>query len=284
VKKEEKIRRMRRTLLSWFKKAGRTLPWRETSDPYAITVSEIMLQQTQVDRVIPKYHAFLKKFPTWKALANAPQSEVVKMWSGLGYNRRALGLQKLAKAITERRGVMPSDFDELVKLPGIGPYTAQAIRAFAFKKANAAPVDTNIERVIKRIFNAYLSDQKGIVKIASDILPNDVWSWNHALMDFGAGICNARAPKCEVCPLKDICIAYPCEGNDIKKNKQPKFEDSDRMYRGRLLVFLRKYSVLRRNDLGQKIGLADNVRAIRILEGLLKEGFIKESRGKITLV
>lgn len=296
-------------MLSWFTRAGRSLPWRITNDPYAITVSEIMLQQTQVDRVIPKYQAFLKRFPSFRALAKAPQSAIVKLWSGLGYNRRAIGLHKLAKVLVENMestptiggvasrkknaippdvgmgkwGVLPEKYDELIKLPGIGPYTAQAIRAFAFRRKDAAPVDTNISRVLQRVFG-YTSNTSRIQHLALSILPKDTWSWNHALMDLGAGVCTARSPKCEICPLKDICAAYPCEGGEIKKPKQKKFEGSDRMYRGRLLSALHKNSVLRRNLLGQSIGLADNARAMRILEGLIKEGFIQEKRGKITLV
>ncbi len=290
VDKQAKVLRMRKALLSWFSRAGRTLPWRKTNDPYAITVSEIMLQQTQVDRVIPKYQAFLKRFPSFGSLAKAPQSAVVKLWSGLGYNRRAIGLHRLAQTIVgvgfyaDPPNTLPDKYDQLIKLPGIGPYTAQAIRAFAFKKKDAAPVDTNIERVLKRVFGAYKRDRKGIEALALEVLPKDTWSWNHALMDLGATVCTARSPKCEACPLKDICAAYPCEGSEIKKSKQKKFEGSDRMYRGRLLSYLHKNSVLRRNSLGQKIGLSDNVRAIRILGGLIKDGFIKEKRGKISLV
>jgi A/G-specific adenine glycosylase len=290
VNKSEKIARFRRRLLKWFTFAARNLPWRRTSDPYRILVSEIMLQQTQVDRVIPKYEAFLKKFPSLSELAKASQSDVIKMWHGLGYNRRALSLHKLAKTIVgvdapaDPSKTLPEKYDELIALPGIGPYTAQAVRAFAFRKKDAAPVDTNIERVLKRVFNGYTLDKNEIQTLAHTVSPKDTWTWNHALMDFGASICVARAPKCEICPLKDICAAYPCDGGDIVKIKQSKFEDSDRMYRGRLISYLRANGILRRNGLLAKIGLADESRADRIIAGLIKEGFIKEKGGKITLV
>ena len=142
---------------------GRDLPWRKTTDPYAIVVSEVMLQQTQVDRVIPKYHAFLAKFPDWRHLAKASQASVVKMWHGLGYNRRAMMLHRLGGEMTrdvERSPEMPKELDELVKLPGIGAYTAQAVRAFAFRCDDAAPVDTNIERILKRVFGSHDKNRK----------------------------------------------------------------------------------------------------------------------------
>lgn len=304
--KQSKIRLFRRRLLKWFRVVGRDLPWRKTSDPYRIVVSEIMLQQTQVDRVIPKYEAFLKKFSSFQALAKAAQSEVVKMWHGLGYNRRALGLQKLAKTLvasTPRQrgvasnvrnsippnvgmgeGLLPETFEELVELPGIGPYTAEAVRAFAFRAKGAAPVDTNIERVLKRIFGAHKKDRAGIQALARETVAEDSWSYNHAVMDFGASICTARSPKCEICPMKDFCASYPCAGDDMKKNKQSKFEDSDRFYRGKIISALRQHSVLRRKYLGEEVGLPnDEVRLNKIVESLIKDGFVIMKRGNISL-
>lgn len=283
AKSATKINILRRNLLGWFQKHRRDLPWRRTSDPYAIVVSEVMLQQTQVDRVIPKYQAFLKALPTWKRLAATPQAEVVKLWHGLGYNRRALGLHKLAKAVVERGG-LPEDPVEMQELPGIGPYTSQAVAAFAFRRPKAAPVDTNIERVLKRVFNAYKKDRKEIAQLAREVVPKDVWSWSHAMMDHGATICTAQRPKCEECPLKNICAAYPCLGNDIQKTKQSKFADSDRFYRGKLLSLLRQSNVLRRNNLGSLLHLNDQKRLDRIIDSLKKDQFIIEgANGKICL-
>jgi A/G-specific adenine glycosylase len=284
MEKQSKIRLFRRRLLKWFRVVGRDLPWRRTNDPYRIVVSEIMLQQTQVDRVIPKYEAFLKKFPSFKVLAKAAQSEVVKMWHGLGYNRRALGLRKLAITLRTTNYELPTASDELIKLPGIGPYTAEAVRAFAFRKKGAAPVDTNIERVLKRIFGAHKKDRAGIQELAREVVADDSWSYNHAVMDFGASICTARAPKCEICPMRDFCASYPCEGNDIKKARQPTFEDSDRFYRGKIISLLRERSVLRHNSLALEIGLPrDGVRLDKILQSLVKDGFVSIKRGKIVL-
>jgi A/G-specific adenine glycosylase len=283
MEKQSKIRLFRRRLLKWFRVVGRDLPWRKTSNPYHIVVSEIMLQQTQVDRVVPKYQAFLKKFPSWKALAKAAQSDIVRMWHGLGYNRRALGLRKLAVELQATDDQLPTATEELIKLPGIGPYTAEAVRAFAFKKKGAAPVDTNIERVLKRIFGAYKKDRQGIQALAREVVADDSWSYNHAIMDFGASICTARKPKCEICPMKDICAAYPCAGDDIKKSKQGPFEDSDRFYRGKIISLLRQRSVLRRNTLPGLIALPDTDRLSRIVASLEKDGFITVKRGNISL-
>lgn len=274
---------LRRKILAWFKTDGRDLPWRNTNDAYAIVVSEIMLQQTQVDRVIPKYFAFLNLFSNWEALSRASQSEVVKSWSGLGYNRRAIGLHRLAKAVVERGG-LPQDPLELEKLPGIGPYTSQAVAAFAFKRPKAAPVDTNIERILKRVFRAYGFTKPQIAALARELVPGDSWSWNHALMDLGATVCTAKSPKCETCPIKDLCASYPCAGNDILKKVQGKFKDSDRFYRGALVSFLRKHNVLRRKQVGEEIGLTDSDRCGRIIDSLIKDQFIIEGAdGKLSL-
>lgn len=274
---------LRRKILAWFKTAGRDLPWRKTADAYAIVVSEIMLQQTQVDRVIPKYHAFLGRFPNWGTLATASQADVVKMWHGLGYNRRALGLHRLAKAVVKLGG-LPSDPEVIMELPGIGPYTSQAVAAFAFKRPKAAPVDTNIDRILKRVFNAYELDKHQIAELARELVPGDSWSWNHALMDLGALVCTAKSPDCEVCPIKDLCASYPCAGNDIVKKSQGKFKDSDRFYRGALVSFLRMHDVLRRKQVGEKIGLTDFVRCERIIDSLIKDQFIIEGAdGKLSL-
>lgn len=274
---------LRRKILAWFATAGRDLPWRKTNDAYAIVVSEIMLQQTQVDRVIPKYFAFLNLFPNWEALSRASQSEVVKSWHGLGYNRRALGLHRLAKAVVERGG-LPEEPVELAELPGIGPYTSQAVAAFAFKRPKAAPVDTNIERILKRVFKAYNFTKPEIAVLARELVPGDSWSWNHALMDLGATVCTAKSPKCEACPIKDLCASYPCAGNDVVKKPQGKFKDSDRFYRGAIVSFLRQHNVLRRKQVGEKLGLTDSDRCGRIIDSLIKDQFIiEEAGGKLSL-
>lgn len=279
--KSERIRKMRRGLLVWFRKTGRNLPWRKTHDPYNIVVSEIMLQQTQVDRVIPKYRVFLKRFPTWRALAKAKQADVVRLWHGLGYNRRALNLHRLAKELAGK--AMPEKYDALVRLPGIGQYTAEAVRAFAFRSPGAAPVDTNIERILKRMFGAHAKSRKDVQALAHEVVPSDVWSWGHAMMDLGATVCTARTPKCEVCPLQRMCMSYPCVGNDVRKRPQKTFANSDRMYRGRIVAALRG-KAFDPDALQQTIDLVDEERFGRLVEALIAEGLIAEKHGKLQLV
>lgn len=273
MNQKERITKMRRMLLAWYRKAKRDLPWRKTQDPYAIVLSEIMLQQTQVDRVIPKWTAWLQIFPTWASLAQAKTADVLRAWSGLGYNRRALMLQKLALHV-EEQGDFPKNEETMRELPGIGPYTAGAVSAFAFHIKGSAPVDTNIDRVLRRVFGFQRKDAREIVALAKEVVPSDVASWNHALMDLGASKCTARKPQCETCPLKTICASCPCTGDDIVKIKQKKFEGSDRMYRGRLLRTLHQKGMLQRSEVGFYIKLSEEERIGRILSNLIKDGFI----------
>ncbi len=283
MRQKDRITLMRQLLLVWYAHAKRDLPWRKTFEPYAIVLSEVMLQQTQVDRVWPKWERWLQLFPTWAALARAKTADVLLAWSGLGYNRRALMLQKLAMII-EERGDFPKDEDTMRTLPGIGLYTAAAVAAFAFRTPGSAPVDTNIDRVLRRVFGYHAKDAKTVAALAKEVVPSDVASWNHALMDLGASKCTARKPQCETCPLKTICASYPCAGEDIIKVKQKKFEGSDRMYRGRILKVLHKQSVLRRNDIGKEIGLVDELRREKIVSGLIKEGFItRDAQGNMRI-
>ncbi len=278
--KSERIRKIRRGLLAWFRRKGRGLPWRKTSDPYRIVVSEVMLQQTQVRRVIPKYRAFLKRFPTWRALARATQADVVRMWHGLGYNRRAMMLHRLAQAVGEEE--LPRDHASLITLPGIGTYTAEAVRAFAFRVPGAAPVDTNIERILKRVFGAHTKPRDAVQALAHEVVPSDVWSWNHAMMDLGATVCTARAPLCTACPLQSACASYPCAGNDVKKRPQKKFADSDRMYRGRIIAVLRA-KAHDPDALQAAVRLDDEERFGRLVDNLTAEGLVRLKRGRLEL-
>jgi A/G-specific adenine glycosylase len=200
--------RFSRALRSWFKKNGRSLPWRRTRDPYRVLVSEAMLQQTQVARVIDYYDRFLERFPTIDALAKAPPRRVRESWEGLGYYARAKNLHALARTVTG----LPSEPAELRALPGIGPYTAGAVASFAFEK-RAALVDTNVARVLRRVF-APRADfkssrgQKRLWTIAEEILPRTgkaTWTHNQALMELGALVCTARIARCEMCPVLRFC-------------------------------------------------------------------------------
>src|SRR5947209_6341763 len=194
-------------LLRWYSAEQRDLPWRSTNDPYAILVSEIMLQQTQVDRVLPKYHQFLQAFPTLADLARASTADVISVWVPLGYNRRAISLQSIARqVIAEYDGRIPDTIDELLKLKGIGRYTAGAIACFAYHK-QVATVDTNIRRVLHRIFlglehpEPRLNDTH-MLTLAEQVLPTgEAYNWNQSLMDLGATICTGNNPQCTRCPV-----------------------------------------------------------------------------------
>ena len=200
---------MEERLLAWFAEHGRDLPWRRTRDPYAILLSEVMLQQTQVARVVPRYLAWLQRWPTVEALAVASPADVIKAWQGLGYNRRAVSLHRAARQIAAEGWP-----DDLTALPGVGRYTAQAIRRFAFGEA-VLPEDTNVRRVLERT--------------GAEFGPESA----HALMDLGATVCLARVPRCGECPLAGDC---PSRGRRYEPlHKQSRFEGSFRQRRGRTL-------------------------------------------------
>jgi A/G-specific adenine glycosylase len=192
-------------LLAWFDEHGRDLPWRRTRDPYAILVSEVMLQQTQVARVVPRYLAFLQRWPTVEALGAAPPAEVIREWQGLGYNRRAVNLHRAAQKITTEGWP-----DDLTELPGVGRYTADAVARFALELP-VLPVDTNVRRVIERT--------------GAEFGPESA----HALMDLGATVCLARIPRCDSCPLAREC---PSRGRRYEPlRNQGRFEGSFRQRR-----------------------------------------------------
>jgi len=212
-------RRFRRALLTWYGVHGRDLPWRRTSDPYHILVSEIMLQQTQVDRVLPKYHEWLDKYPSFDALASAPEQDVTQTWRPLGYNIRPRRLHTIAReAVAHYGGELPSDTKTLLSFKGIGAYTAGAIRSFAFGQ-RAAILDTNVARVLSRVFVGRSDARSGaptthalrkhLWAVSEALVPRKrVFDFNQALMDLGALVCVARNPKCLVCPMKKLCRTY----------------------------------------------------------------------------
>jgi A/G-specific adenine glycosylase len=203
-----------RRLRAWYRRNHRDLPWRKTRDPYLVLVSELMLQQTQVSRVLEFYARFIERFPTMQHLAEAKPKRVMESWSGLGYYARARNLHKLAKHVTRdgASGALPEEPAELRKLPGIGAYTAGAVASFAYEK-RAALVDTNVARVLSRVFAPKLNpkkprDLKKIWLIAEQTLPRTgsaVWTQNQALMELGALVCTARLKRCDECPLKRVC-------------------------------------------------------------------------------
>jgi A/G-specific adenine glycosylase len=200
---------MDRLLLAWFGEHGRDLPWRRTRDPYAILVSEVMLQQTQVERVVPRYLDWLERWPTVQALAAAAAADVIRAWQGLGYNRRGLNLHRAARIVAGDGWP-----DDLTTLPGVGPYTADAVRAFAFGEP-VLPEDVNVRRVIERTGHRFGPE------------------CGQALMDLGATVCLARVPRCGLCPLADAC---PSRGRRYEPlRKQSRFEGSFRQRRAEAL-------------------------------------------------
>lgn len=302
----ELIERVHSSLLSWYAHAQRDLPWRATDDPYAILVSEVMLQQTQVERVLPKYHQFLAAFPTLADLANAPTAEVISAWVPLGYNRRAVSLQAIARqAMAAYAGKLPDTVEELLKLKGIGRYTAGAIACFAYHK-QVATVDTNIYRVLHRVFLGLEYPEpklctEAMFTFATEVLPpGEAYNWNQALMDMGATICSSANPQCVRCPLQECCTAYQEMSQHSlfpsgavlrqfrkvaeKKAEYPAqpFTSTNRYFRGRVIAHLRtlppgKYLPL--SELGPVLKAdfqADDLPWLeKILVGLQRDGLIK---------
>ena len=203
----------RRRLLSWYRRHGRDLPWRRTCEPYAILVSEFMLQQTQVATVIPYYHKWLRRFPDFASLARASENEVLRMWQGLGYYARARNLHATAKTVINRYGGnFPEEIEQMRQLPGIGKYTAHAVASFAFDQS-VPIIEANTGRVLARLFNLRESidsnpGRRMLWQHAASLLPNShAGTFNSALLDLGALICVARKPKCDVCAVKNFCRA-----------------------------------------------------------------------------
>ncbi len=198
-----------RKLLAWYKRNARVLPWRKTRNPYAILVSEFMLQQTQVSRVLDYYPRFLKRFPTIGSLARSRPKAVMEAWDGLGYYARARNLHQLAKRVAETGNRIPDDPVELRTLPGVGQYTAGAVACFAYEKPVPA-VDVNVGRVLRRVFLENGSREKDVVELAEKLVPKSgerAWRFNQALMELGALVCTARSPKCPECPVSSDCRA-----------------------------------------------------------------------------
>lgn len=213
-------------LCRWFLRYQRPMPWRQTRDPYAITVSEFMLQQTQVSTVIPYYHRWLRRFPTWQKLAQASSQEVLKMWEGLGYYHRARNLHRLAQGVAaQRQKQLPSTVGELIKLPGIGRYTAGAVASMAFGQ-RAAVLDGNVVRVLTRLFEirdnvSNPATQRKLWELAESLLPeaSACGTHNQALMELGSLLCTPRNPACKKCPLRKICMAKNPESLPVKRKQ-----------------------------------------------------------------
>jgi len=253
-------------LLDWYDRVRRPLPWRETRDPYALLVSEVMLQQTQALRVVPYYEAFLARFPDAAALAGAPVRDVLAAWSGLGYNRRALALQAAARAVTERG--WPED---LTELPGVGPYTAAAVGSFAWDRQVAA-VDTNVRRVIER-HDGVRRPPGSLAARAGELLPRGrAATFNQAMMELGATVCRPRAPRCDECPVRCGCagaVAGLAPARAARRGGE-RFEDTDRWARGRVVAALLADEQPPPEIAGE--------RRERVLAGLERDGLVVRAR------
>ncbi|MEY2418405.1 MAG: A/G-specific adenine glycosylase [Actinomycetota bacterium] len=261
-------------LIEWAAANGRDLPWRHTRDPWAILVSEVMLQQTQVARVVPVWRAFLDRFPTPRACAAAEQADVVVAWHGMGYNRRAVHLHRCAVAIADDHdGAVPDDLDALLALPGIGPYTARAVLAFAFER-RVGVLDVNAMRVHARLCGRAV-DQRAADAGTPEAAP---WAWNQAILDLGATVCTKRSPRCGDCPLMGEC-SWRGTGPDPAGAgaRQSRFEGSDRQGRGRLVNALRAGPVSARpSDLAVTMGWPDDPeRSLRVAMGVVADGLAK---------
>src|SRR5687768_10951238 len=265
-------------MLEWYSANGRHgLPWRRTRDPWAVLVSELMLQQTQVARVIPKYEAFLRLFPTVAACAAAPVGEVVRAWAGLGYNSRAVNLHRAACALAG--DAPPRDLHGLLALPGIGPYTARAVLAFAYEEP-VCPLDVNTARPLARAFGVTSQSE------ADALVPVDrAWEWNEALMDLGATVCTRRDPSCGECPLADACAWRARGGPDpaAPASRQSRFVGSDRQGRGRLVDAIRVAPV-QVESLAAAAGWPDDpLRARRAADSLVADGLAVLRDGELAL-
>ena len=247
-------------LLDWYEAVKRPLPWRFTRDPWAILVSEVMLQQTQAARVVPHYARFLARFPTPAALAAAPAAEAIAAWSGLGYNRRVLALRAAAQAVAER-GWPP--VERLEELPGVGPYTAAALGSFAWGAPMAA-VDTNVRRVLSRHDGAEHTP-RALARRAAELMPaGRAAAFNQAMMELGATVCRPRRPECGGCPVQAGCasagrVAAPA----LRQGRRERFEDTDRWARGRIVAALVS---------GDPLPALDRARRERAEAGLLRDG------------
>ncbi len=250
-------------------------------------VSEIMLQQTQATRVVPAYLAFVDRFATLRELAAAPTSAVVEQWRGLGYNRRAVNLQRAARTVVERHGgVLPRTVDALERLPGIGPYTARAVLVFAYEEP-VAPVDVNVARVLQRAVAGGAVPPRERQRLGDDLVVVDPWTTAQALIELGARHCTARSPVCATCPIAASCAwllggAASPDPAAAARSAAPPFAGSDRFHRGRLLDALRAGPVAAAS-VAQVAQTDDPVRARRLADDLIADGLATWSLGRLTL-
>jgi len=290
-----KIQKLRRTIFAWYKKNGRhELPWRKTSDVYHVAIAEIMLQQTNVPKVIEKYKEFIRYFPTINDLAQAPQRDIILLWKGLGYNRRALYVHKMAqKIVVDYESIFPKDIETLESLPGIGSYTSRSILIFAYDK-NITTRDVNINRLVRRIYGKKDIDDKILATQVDTIFPHRrSRDWHNALMDIASAVCTKRLPKCVDCSLYKYCKSFPDPDDYVTISKKEVGRNEDkkyvprRIYRGRIIEYLRTNEGSR-SEIGCVIKSdwdteVDEEWLEEILQKLRKEGMIVQKSNVWTL-
>lgn len=273
-------------LLKWGSDTLRDLPWRRTRNPWHVLVSEVMLQQTSVARVLPKFEAFINEFPTPHDLASAPLGDALRLWSGLGYPRRCRNLREAARVLHEEfNGEFPESVDVLLTLPGVGQYTSRAVLAFAFEH-DVAVVDTNVSRVLSRLEGRALK-AKELQVLADSFVPQGLgWEWNQVMMDFGARHCTARQPQCAQCPLRQLCVwkgegVDPAPASAGASKPQGRFEGSDRQARGRAMRAVAD-GVTTLAALTKTMGVEED-RARSLVTALVDEGLLVRSGKRFTL-
>ena len=274
---------LERALFAWFDAHGRTLDVRAARAPWEVLVLEVMSQQTQIDRVGPYWRAFVARWPTPAALAEAPTHDLLAAWAGLGYNRRALALRAAARAVVrEHNGTVPSDPAALVALPGVGPYTARAVAATAFDRP-VAPVDVNVGRVVRRL--AGIARGRRAIQAEADALisRNDPRRWVSAVMDLAATICTRRDPVCLACPVASLCASRGTAGDAASRREAGRFEISNRWLRGRILARLRDASPGAWVVVRGPIGAHPPARVGAALAALAEEGFLDRKGDRVRL-
>jgi len=273
-------------LIEWGSGSLRDLPWRRTSDAWHVLVSEIMLQQTSVARVLPKYEAFIEAFPTPAHLANASLGDALRLWSGLGYPRRCRNLQATSVILhNQYNDVMPSTLEELLALPGIGQYTARAVLAFAHR-IDVAVVDVNVSRVLSRLQGVPMKARE-LQLFADELLPPGLaWEWNQVMMDFGARQCGVRTPLCDSCPVKKQCRfkgvgVDPAATSAGVSKPQARFEGSDRQARGRAMRAVAD-GVTKVGDVIEEMRVVPE-RGDALINALCEEGLLLRKGNVVTL-
>lgn len=280
---------MQSAVLEWYAASGRDLPFRRTRDPWAILVSEVMAQQTQAARAGEHWTRFMALFPSPAALAAVSPATVIRAWRGLGYNRRAIALRHAAIRIVEDHdGRVPDSLDALQALPGVGPYSARAVLAFAFDRA-VTPLDTNVRRVLDRALGPLPTPPRALQAAADGFIPtSDAAAWSHALMDIGATTCGPSQPRCDACPIRAWCRTAAAETGSREavgpsrgpRKVTPPFPSTTRWLRGRILDTLRDARYGQWVDFGDRIGTHSPIAVREALDHLSAEGMIEREAGR----